>query len=131
MENTDVFSNVSSGEVSFVKEFYARNERKKDDEKWLKENKAKIREILGSSPAKDFEGIRVKISVPNVGKFNLEKVKQFLIDHNLQEEGCKIVADEDKVEALIGDGSIVLDELKEYAWEDAEGTPRILVTSVI
>lgn len=113
----------------FIKEYFRRSERKKEDEKWLKENRQFIineLEKLGKDVV-DFGNIRVSMSIPDTSKFDSEKVLEFLEMKGLKDRAIKEELDEEKLMDLINDGLIDVEELKEYAWVESKGSPRIIL----
>lgn len=130
--NTDVFNNQSEVSVDIVKEYFERNERKKADEKWLKANKGQIQKAMNAQgkSKEDFEDIRVSITVPDASNFDNDKIMEFLKIKGLDMRGTKRVVDEEKLEELIELGEIDLDELKEHAWVEKKGAPRMTVKKV-
>lgn len=130
MENTNLFDTVDQSQNDFVRKFYEINARKNADEKWLKENRAKIRELVGDKGAGDFGNIRVKVTVPNTSKFDMEKVHQFLILKHLEDNATKKVVDEDKLMELVKVGTIDLEELQAFAWVESQGAPRVTIKEI-
>ena len=59
----------------FIEEYFKRNERKKEDEKWIKENrKLVIKELKRlERDVVDYGNIRVSMTIPNTSKFDKEK----------------------------------------------------------
>lgn len=113
----------------FIKEYFRRSERKKEDEKWLKENRQFIineLEKLGKDVV-DFGNIRVSMSIPDTSKFDSEKVLEFLEMKGLKDRAIKEELDEEKLMDLINDELIDVEELKEYAWVESKGSPRIIL----
>lgn len=58
-----------------------------------------------------------------------------LIEQALKEKGlwnlaCKEVLDEEKLKKLIEEGEVDISELKEYAWVEKKGTPRLIIKKV-
>jgi hypothetical protein len=130
--NKDAFEQETSVDEALVQEYFERNERKKADEKWIKEHKEKIYKglnELGKSKA-DFGTYRASVSVPDNSRFDNDKVLQFVAEKGLYEEVTMRVLDEEKLVALIEDGLIDLEELKSKAWIESKGTARISVKKV-
>lgn len=130
MKNTNIFDTVDQTQKDFVKEYYEVNARKNADEKWLKENKARLRELVGEKGAGDFGNIRVKVTIPNTSKFNMDKVHQFVKLKGLEDITTTRVVDEAKVMELVELGTIYLSELQEFAWEETTGAPRVTVKEI-
>lgn len=130
MKNTNIFDTVDQSQKDFVRQYYEINTRKNADEKWLKENKAKLRELVGEGGAGDFGNIRVKVTVPNSSKFNMDKVHQFVKMKGIEEITTKRVVDEAKLMGLINSGTINLEELQEFAWEEIAGAPRVTIKEI-
>lgn len=110
-----------------VEEYFRRNERKKEDEKWLKEYRNIIINELNrlGKDIVDFGNIRVTMTIPNTSKFDSEKVLEFLEKKGLKQRAVKEELDEDKLMQLIDEGLVDIDELKEYAWVESFGSPRV------
>lgn len=117
---------------SLIDEFYERNSRKVADEKWLKTNKPALvnaMQELGKQKS-DFGDIRVTVSTPDESRFDMEKILEFLandVPEAIFDRCTKVVVDEDALMAAIEEGSIDLGLLKEFAWIERKGTPRIMV----
>lgn len=118
---------------SILDEFYRRSERKKEDEKWLNEHKQLIRKgLLSINKNKVLvNNYQINMVEPDNSGWNMDRVLEFLTIHNLLEKATKPVVDEAKLMVLIENGEISLDALKEYAWIERKGTPRITVKRVI
>lgn len=110
-----------------IEEYFRRNERKKEDEKWLKEYRNIIINELNrlGKDIVDFGNIRVTMTIPNTSKFDSEKVLEFLEKKGLKQRVVKEELDEDKLMQLIDEGLVDIDELKEYAWVESFGSPRV------
>lgn len=110
-----------------IEEYFRRNERKKEDEKWLKEYRNIIINELNrlGKDIVDFGNIRVTMTIPNTSKFDSEKVLEFLEKKGLKQRAVKEELDEDKLMQLINEGLVDIDELKEYAWVESFGSPRV------
>lgn len=131
-EVKDVFAQQSSVDEEILREYHFRNERKKQDEKWLKENKGVILkglEELGKRKA-DWGGFRASYSTPDKSHFDMEKVMLYLIAHKLTDQATKLVVDEDKLAKLIEDEIIDLEDLKNFAWVEKYDAPRLTVSVV-
>lgn len=128
-----VFSEAAEDENALVREYYERSRRKLEDEKWLKENKAKIIEILQKHERDkmDFGNIRVSLIVPNTSHFDREKLADYLIEKGM---GYLVVpkfeVNEEALTEAIERGEIDLEELKAHAWVESRGTPRLDVRLV-
>lgn len=128
----DVFSEQTGELSAIVKEYFERNERKKEDENWLKKYRPVViseMERLGKDKAL-FDDVKVSISIPDNSRFDDEKVLEFLEAKGLTDKATKRVVDEDKLSALIESGEIDLEELKEVAWVVSTGSPRLTITKV-
>lgn len=128
----DLFENDSIVDDSIIQEFYVRNERKKEDDKWLKDHKLKVlksMQQLGKNKA-DFGDVRVSYTTPDQSHFDEGKVLEFAKQHGLYEDITKTVLDEVSLVNLIEQGLIDLDQLKEFAWVEKFGTERIIVKKV-
>lgn len=69
---------------ALISEYHERNERKKDDDKWLKANKPKVMTLMGNQAGKkQFGSYQVSVVEPDESKFDPELLKGFLIDKNL------------------------------------------------
>lgn len=129
----NVFEKETSIDEALVKEFYERNERKKEDEKWLKQYKPLVMkglEQLGKAKA-DFGDFRASYTVPDNSKFDEGRVIEFLLEKGLFELGTKPVLDDEALSVMIEQGLIDFDELKERAWIEAKGAPRISIKLMV
>ena len=125
---TDPFNMEKKGQ-DLVKEYFERNERKKEDEAWMKRNKEKVVKLLGDKKAMDFGNIRVSVVVPDTSKFNPDKLQEYFQNKKPEyfDGVAKKVVDEKKVEKLVESEQIDIDELMEYAWVESKGSPRVTV----
>jgi hypothetical protein len=115
---------------ALISEYFIRNERKKEDEKWLKSNGTVIKNALADTPKSMIGEYVVTISVPDKSNFNEDKVLDYLQrSHPDIFNGCTItVLDEEALSGYIETGIVDITALKEFAWEDAKGSPRLLIT---
>lgn len=112
-----------------IEEYFKRNERRKEDEKWLKEyRKLIVNELkeLGRDVV-DFGNIRVSVTIPDTSKFDKEKVLEFAEKNGFKDRIIREELDEDKLVQLIESGEVDLEELKEYAWVESTGSPRVIL----
>lgn len=127
----NVFNQVTEEELSLVSTYYDCNEKKKELEKWLKSNKSRIETVLekyGRSKM-DFGQLRVNYVVPDSSKFDNEKLVEFCLQKGL--ESClKYTVNEEALTDAIEREVIDVDELKQYAWVEGKGSPRITVSKV-
>jgi hypothetical protein len=135
VNGVDVFVRTSEEQIALVQEYNARNERTKDDEKWLKDNKPVIAGILAANNAAkmDFGNVRASIVVPDTSKFDQKKLVAFLVDrgsHSILEETTTITVNEEKLGEAVESGEIDLDLMKAAAWVESTGTPRLTVKKV-
>ncbi|MEC0276865.1 hypothetical protein [Peribacillus frigoritolerans] len=128
----DVFQQEVVVDESLIQEYFERNERKKQDDKWLKENKEVVFQGLKKLDKNkaDFGSFRASYTVPDNSKFDEAKVLEFAIGHGIYEQVTKQVLDEDALTNMIEQGLIDLEELKAYSWVAAEGTPRVTIKKV-
>jgi hypothetical protein len=127
----DGFSLGLASSADLVKEYYECNEAKKQCEAWLKRNKPKI-EAAMKAIRKDKTVINeymVSIVVPNTSKFDMEKVLQYA-QSNGHDEVLKQVVDEEALAEAIDNGEINIARLKEVAWVESTGTPRLTIKKV-
>jgi len=124
----DVFTKQKVDET-LIKEYFTRNERKKEDGKWLKSNGNAIKKALANTPKSLIGDYAVTISVPDTGKFIEDKVIEYLIKNHpgILENCMKTILDEEKLTGYIESGTVDIRNLKEYAWENAKGSPRLLI----
>ena len=110
-----------------IEEYFRRNERKKEDEKWLKENRKLIINELKKlkKDVIDYGNIRVSMTIPDTSKFDKEKVLEFAEKNGFKDRIIREELDEDKLVQLIESGEVDLEELKEYAWVESTGSPRV------
>lgn len=125
-----VFGRITISQ-DLVDEYYERNRRKAEDEKWLKTNKPVILNAmkeLGKEKS-DFGSIRVSVSTPDESKFDYSKLVEFLISKGFKDIAVTYepIVDEAVLTELIGFGEIDLEELKAAAWVEKSGTPRLMV----
>lgn len=128
-----MFNPYEETDENLVREYFERNERKKDDEKWLKEHKPTIIRTmndLGKSKS-DFGDMRVSVTIPDNSKFDDDKVLEFLVNHDLDEIATKRVVDEEALAQLIEDETVDLEELKDSAWVESQGTPRLSIKRLV
>ena len=113
----------------FIEEYFKRNERKKEDEKWIKENrKLVIKELKRlERDVVDYGNIRVSMTIPNTSKFDKEKVLEFAETKGIKSKVIKEELDENKLMQLIEEGLINVEELQEYAWVESTGSPRVIL----
>lgn len=125
----DVFQLQIDLDEELVKEYYERNERKKADEKWIKTNRGKVIKALKRIGREkvDVGSFRVSVIEPDNSKFDEEKVLEFLKTKGLYEQATKRVLDDDALGVLIDKGVIDVEELKEAAWVEAKGHPRVTI----
>lgn len=110
-----------------INEYFKRNKRKKEDDKWLKKHRELIIAELNKigKDKVDYGNIRVSMTVPNTSKFNKEKVLEFADIKGIRDKVIKEELDEDKLMQLIENEEVSVEELKEYAWIESKGSPRI------
>lgn len=123
----NAINNTSEVNQELIEEYYKRNERRKEDEKWLKEHrKLIVNELqdLGRDVV-DFGNIRVSVTIPDTSKFDKEKVLEFAEKNGFKDKVIKEELDEDKLVQLIESGEVDLEELKKYAWIESTGSPRV------
>ena len=122
-----VVNSTSEVNQELIEEYFKRNERRKEDEKWLKEHrKLIVNELkeLGRDVV-DFGNIRVSVTIPDTSKFDKEKVLEFAEKNGFKDRVIREELDEDKLVQLIESGEVDLEELKEYAWVESTGSPRV------
>lgn len=119
----------SEQELALIEEYFERNQRKKGDEDWLKAFRPQVINImdrLGKSRY-DFGNYRVSVTVPKSTNFNEEKVLKYLESVGLLDRATKVVLDEEKFMGLVAEGLIDIEKLKETAWEEKFGSPRLTI----
>lgn len=125
----NAINNTSEVNQELIEEYFKRNERRKEDEKWLKEHrKLIVNELqeLGRDVV-DFGNIRVSVTIPDTSKFDKEKVLEFAEKNGFKDKVIREELDEDKLVQLIESGEVDLEELKEYAWIESTGSPRVIL----
>lgn len=132
MKNLAKQQNVFKAEFDeeLVSEYFTRNERKKEDEKWLKANRNVIVKYLQDA-GKDSTYVgafKVSVVVPNTSKFIPEKVLKYVQDNNIK-KALKETVDMDVLSEMVDQGEIDLEELQEVAWESSVGTPRLTISA--
>jgi len=112
-----------------IREYHMRNERKKEDEKWLQKHRNLIINELKklNKDVIDYGNLRVSIITPKTSKFDKAKVLEFVEIKGIKSKVVKEELDEDKLTELVEKGEISPDELKEYAWVESIGSPRIII----
>jgi len=112
-----------------IREYHMRNERKKEDEKWLQKHRNLIINELKklNKDVIDYGNLRVSIITPKTSKFDKAKVLEFVEIKGIKSKVVKEELDEDKLTELVEKGEISLDELKEYAWVESIGSPRMII----
>lgn len=128
----DVFQQEEVVDETLIQEYFERNERKKQDDKWLKDNKSAVYNgLLKLKKEKaDFGDYRASYTVPDTSKFDEEKVLEFALGHGIHEMVTKQVLDEDALMVMIEQGLIDFEQLKEFAWVEAKGSPRVTIKKV-
>ncbi|WP_145052648.1 hypothetical protein [Paenibacillus xylanexedens] len=119
-----------------IREYHERNQRKLDDEKWLKANKPAIVSTMNAlgKEKKDFGNLRVSIVTPDESKFDNEKIIAFIQENHpgladwLIEQ--KPVINEARLEEAIMTELLCSDALHEVAWIEKTGTPRVTVKAL-
>jgi hypothetical protein len=134
-QTNGVFGKVDKTDAEIAKEYLFRNERKKEDEKWLDKVKPVLRKILldADKDKMDFNGVRIIIQVPDTSKFNNDKLVTFLQEnglHSVLEEVTKVSVNEEALAKAIENGDIDLELLNAAAWEVSFGTPRLTAKQV-
>lgn len=132
IKGKDVFENESVIDELIIQEYFMRNERKKEDDKWLKKHKPTVfkgLQALGKDKA-DFGDIRVSYTIPDQSHFDEVKVLEYALEKGVYEQITKPVLDEDALMTMIEQGLIDFDELKDRAWVEKLGTERVLVKKV-
>jgi len=128
----NAINNTSEVNQELIEEYFKRNERRKEDEKWLKEYRKLIvneLEKLGRDVL-DFGNIRVSVTIPDTSKFDKEKVLEFAEKNGFKDKVIKEELDEDKLVQLIESGEVDLEKLKEYAWVESTGSPRVTLKEI-
>lgn len=114
-----------------IAEYSRRSARKKEDEKWLKENRSKILAAMarvGRDKA-DVGNYRVVVTKTSASKFDPEKVTKYLLEKG-RTDLLKYVYDEVLLNAALEEGSIDAEELVAAAWVEKEGSPRLKVVEL-
>jgi uncharacterized protein YjgD (DUF1641 family) len=129
------FEEVDNVMNRLVENYFIINERKKKDEKWLKENSPLIKKAMdmAGKDKKDYGSYRVSCSAPDTGKFNEEKVLDYILANlgdEVFDEVTTVKLNEEALEQLITNGTISIDDLKNAAWEDSKGTPRLVISKL-
>jgi hypothetical protein len=129
VEKMSVFTKQKVDEA-LIQEYFTRNKRKKEDEKWLKSNGNAIKKALADTPKSLIGDYAVIISVPDMSNFNRDKTLEYLEkNHSDILKNCTVaVLDEEVLSQYIEDGTVDIKALKEYAWEETQGSPRLLIT---
>lgn len=130
----DVFDTLDE---DLLKEYYERSERKKQDEAWIKKYNGIIKDILIKQGKSNEQvgNIVVSVSVPDTSKFDEEKLLEYIVslynEQKISDEDylkcLKTSINEQAVMELVENGVIDLEELKEKAWVQSTGTPRLNV----
>ena len=130
----DVFDTLDE---DLLKEYYERSERKKQDEAWIKKYNGIIKDILIKQGKSNEQvgNIVVSVSVPDTSKFDEEKLLEYIVslynEQKISDEDyfkcLKTSINEQAIMELVENGVIDLEELKEKAWVQSTGTPRLNV----
>lgn len=121
-----IFSETRLEDAAVVKEYFERNERRKQDENWLKKHKPVIESLMSGKEKADFEEFRVHLITTDASNFDMEKVEQFLLEQK-HENLFKRVVDLTLLENAVLEGVVNQDELKKAAWIERVGTPRLTI----
>lgn len=133
----DVFMQPEVVDEAVIQEYYERNERKKEDDKWLKAYKPVVAKALAdlNKDKADFGEFRASSTVPDNSKFDEDKLIGYIALHHpdVYEEvtELKAVLNEEKLELAVEEGLLDIEKLKSVAWIEKKGTPRINVKKVI
>lgn len=118
---------------NLIEEYYFRLQRKKEDERWLKENGERIKEIfIKNNLSKSKIGkFIVTVSIPDYSNFDMEQVKERLKTEypEIFEQVKKEEIDEDKLEQVLNENPQLLELLRD-CWVERKGTPRITINIV-
>jgi len=125
----DVFVQQTEVSEDIISEYFMRNERKKEDEKWLKANKTIIMQELErlGKQANDWGDFRVSYVEPDNSTFDMEKVLDYVLEFHPDLGLTKLVVDEEKLTAAIEEEKVDLESLKVVAWKEQKGSPRLTV----
>lgn len=123
------FTSKSNLNQHLVEEYFFRNERKKQDEAWLKDNRLKVIKALEDvgKTAEDLGNFRVSMSIPDTSKFDNDKVLDYVRTKGLFDKVVTQVLDETKLVELVEKEEIDLEDLKKFAWMESTGSPRVTV----
>ncbi|SNS23708.1 hypothetical protein SAMN05446037_1006157 [Anaerovirgula multivorans] len=104
--------------TELVKEYFRRNQIKKEQEAWLKKSKTKVLELMGDRAKADFDEVRVSVATVDKSNFDLDLVYDYIkeLSPALLPKCTKKVIDEELLVGLIEAEEIDLDELKKAAW---------------
>lgn len=128
----NLFKQSTLDEEQLVKKYFEHNQLKKETESWLKQNKPKVEAILEKygKNKMDFGDLRVSVVVPDASKFDENKVVDFCIKNNL--ESClKYTVNEEALGQAIESNTLDVDALKEFAWIEAKGSPRLNIKKLV
>lgn len=118
---------------NLIEEYYFRLQRKKEDERWLRENGEKIKEIfIKNNLSKSKIGkFVVTVSIPDYSNFDMEQVKEKLKSEypEIFEQVKKEEIDEEKLEKVLEQQPELIEVLKD-CWVEKKGTPRINISLV-
>lgn len=130
----DVFDTLDE---DLLKEYYERSKRKKQDGAWIKKYSGIIKDILIKQGKSNEQvgNIVVSVSVPDTSKFDEEKLLEYIVslynEQKISDEDylkcLKTSINEQAIMELVENGVIDLEELKEKAWVQSTGTPRLNV----
>lgn len=131
----DIFEKETSIAEELVQQYFEINERKKQDEKWLKDNGTAIKDAMVKlgNDKKDFGQYRVAVSIPDTSKFDEDKVIDCLAEILTDEDFEKVTTfklNEEVFEQFVNEGKINLDSIKLHAWVESKGAPRLTITKV-
>lgn len=123
------FTNRSELTKGLIEEYYARNERRKKDDAWLKENRSKVLKAMQevNKTAENFDDYQISISIPDTSNFNTDKVLDYARSKGVYDKIVTHRLDEAKLIEMIENEEIDLEELKEFAWVESTGSPRLTI----
>ena len=84
----DKLNNRVEVNQQLIEEYYTKNECKKSDEKWIKENRLKVIEELNKlgKDKCDYGDYRVEMVIPDTSKFDEEKLLSYLDQKGLKDK---------------------------------------------
>lgn len=131
----DYFDEAFEIEEELLRQYDEINDRKKKDEKWLKENGKYVKEIMerAGKDKKDVGNYRVSVVVPDTSKFDEDKLLEVLtniLDEDALDKVTTRKINETVLTEMVEAGEVDIDTLKAFAWVESKGSPRLTIKRI-